>query len=253
MAPLFQVSAGEGELGVEGFEVDLSGLIKACAFKGEVAGVPDFFDMAEKAIKVDMAFAQLQDFEIIPVHVSPSVVVHMVVADVVFLPEPGVFGGVEEVQLAVEVRHLGIEDEKDLRIGFVQLDPVGHGIPVADNVFDQQGQAVILCPLVQLRPGPEVVLEMRIGNKTVPQVQDHLLRADGFGEIAVNLKKAEGFLQFLLPAPGNVLRKGFLTVEDGDMQLQALEESRDLRNLRVPGVIEDKLKAIAFQLRAECF
>ena len=224
--------------------------VEAGRLEGKVPPVAGFTDMREEAVKVDMSLPQREDAQIVPVHVFAAVIVDVVVADMVLLPKPGVFRLIEQVQLAVEIRHLGIEDEADLRIMAVKFHPVGHRVLTADHILDQQFDPVVFRRFVQQGPGPEVVFEAGIGDRAVPEVQHHLLRAQAVGKGTVDLKKAESLLPFLFPALCDMLREGLLAVHHRNIQMKGQNEFGQVFQFFVPAVIKDELKAVAVQLRA---
>ena len=103
------------ELVVQQIQVDRSGGVEAGGLQCVVSPVIYFLEMTEELVEVDVAFSHGKDFQVGPFHVSPAVIVHVVMADMI--RQPGVFRVVEQVQLAVEVRHFRIKDEMDVRIG----------------------------------------------------------------------------------------------------------------------------------------
>ncbi len=134
-----------------------AGSVKAGGLQGEVSPVARLPDKAEESAEIDMAFSHREDLEVIPVHISPAVVVHVVMADMIFRVEPFVFLFIQKIQLAVEIRHLGIKDKVNIRINLPERFPVGHGVPVADHVFHQEVQAVLRRGFCQSAIFPDIV------------------------------------------------------------------------------------------------
>ena len=171
-----------------------------------------------------MARSHGKDLQVIPVHVSPAVIIHMVMPDMVLLPEPVIFVLIQEIQLAVEIRHLGVKDEVNSRISLPQLFPVRHGILMADDILHQQIHSVLLrCP-PERSEGPQVVFKPAVGYHAVPQVKDHPIRSQGSCNTAVDPEKAERFPLLLLSSPCDVLSQGFFTVQDRNPEAEGLQE-----------------------------
>ena len=112
-------------------------LIETGRLERERVPVSGAGDKSKEPVEINMPFSDGQHLQVAPVHISAAIVIHVVMADMTVLPQPCVFLFVDQLQLPVKVRHLRIKDEVDIRIGFLEFQPVGHGVFQADYVLYQ--------------------------------------------------------------------------------------------------------------------
>ena len=72
-------------------DIDVPAPVKSGCFQGKAALIIDPVDETEKSVKINMSASDRQNFQVAPVHISPAVVIDVVMPDMVFRMEPFIF------------------------------------------------------------------------------------------------------------------------------------------------------------------
>ena len=128
-------------------------------------------NILEKGVKVDMTLPQRQSFHPAPILITSGIVIHMIMADMVLLAEPGLFLPVQKGFLLMESRHLGIPHKMDSGIGLRQLFQVFQRIfLITHHILHQQIQPIVIGHIPQSGVNPQIVFKTLIRNLSVPQM-----------------------------------------------------------------------------------
>ena len=153
---------------VQGIEVQCSALIKGGSLDSEIVFIILRLQKFKKPVKINLALADMQSFQVFPIHITAVIVVYMHVSD--SRKKPIVLRVIKRFFQAVKFRHLRIEGAHSIGANGYKPAEIAYRVrTVANNVFDGKKQAVAFGNLTQALINAYVVIDILVRIDSTPK------------------------------------------------------------------------------------